>query len=69
MRDIELDNEEQEILDAFEAGELLSELTPERRQFIERSARQTFKKDTNISIRISDLVHDISTDKKTQLGQ
>ncbi len=53
MKNIQLDKEEQELLDAFEAGEFQSDLTPARREFIEQSAAQTFKKDKRINIRIS----------------
>ncbi|MCP4701889.1 MAG: hypothetical protein GY862_34275 [Gammaproteobacteria bacterium] len=45
MKKIQLDQEEQELLEAFEAGEFQSELTPSRKGFIEQSAAQTFKKD------------------------
>ncbi len=53
MSDYELDNEEQEILDAFEAGEFESVLTPERQAFLAASAKETIKKDKRINIRIS----------------
>ena len=53
MKDFQLDNEEKELLAEFEAGEFESNLTPERRKFIEQSAAQTFKKDKRINIRIS----------------
>lgn len=53
MTAIKLDNEEQEILEAYEAEVLQSVMTPERKQFVEQSAEQTFKKDKRINIRIS----------------
>ncbi len=53
MKKIQLDQEEQELLELFEAGEFQSELTPSRKEFIEQSAAQTFKKDKRINIRIS----------------
>lgn len=53
MKKVPLDNEEQELLEAFEAGQMLSELTPERRQFIEGAAKQASQKDKRINIRIS----------------
>ena len=53
MKAIKLDKEEQEILDAYEAGEFQSVMTPARKQLIEKSAEQTFKKDKRINIRIS----------------
>lgn len=50
--------EEQELLDAFEAGEFRSVLTPERKQFIEASAQQTCQLNqlVNISVSQSDLI-------------
>ncbi len=53
MKNIQLDKEEQELLDAFESGKLQSDMTPSRKKFIEQSAAQTFKKDKRINIRIS----------------
>jgi predicted DNA binding CopG/RHH family protein len=53
MKKVQLDKEEQELLEAFEAGEFQSDLTPARKEFIEQSAAQTFKKDKRINIRIS----------------
>jgi len=53
MSDLKLDKEEQEILDAYESGELQSVMTESRRKFIEQSAALTFKKDKRINIRLS----------------
>ena len=53
MSDYELSGEEQEILDAFEAGELKSVLTPERKKYLQSVAEETFRKDKRINIRIS----------------
>jgi predicted DNA binding CopG/RHH family protein len=53
MKKIQLDKEEQEILATFEAGEFESVITDERKEFIEQSAAQTFKKDKRINIRLS----------------
>jgi predicted DNA binding CopG/RHH family protein len=53
MKKYKLDKEEQEILDAFESGELESNMTARRKKFIKESAAQTFKKDKRINIRIS----------------
>ena len=53
MKKIQLDKEEQELLDAFESGKFESSMTPSRREFIEESAAQTFKKDKRINIRLS----------------
>ena len=54
MKELKLDNEEQEILDAFELGELQSDMTDSRKNFIEQSATLTFKKDKRINIRLSE---------------
>ena len=48
-----LDQEEQSLLDALEAGDYRSTLTPERKAELERVAAETFKKDKRINIRIS----------------
>lgn len=53
MKDPKLSSEEREILEAFEAGEFKSVLTPERRRFLKATAKDTFKKDKRINIRIS----------------
>lgn len=53
MKKIQLDKEEQALLAAFESGEFQSELTPERKKFVEEAATQAFKKDKRINIRIS----------------
>jgi len=53
MNEYNLSEEEQEILDAFEAGELKSVLTPERKKYLQSVAEETFKKDKRINIRIS----------------
>lgn len=53
MKKIQLDKEEQELLDAFNSGEFQSNITPSRKQFIEESAAQAFKKDKRINIRLS----------------
>jgi len=53
MKKFKLDEDEQTLLEAFEAGQFESSLTPERRVFIAKSAEATFKKDKKINIRIS----------------
>ena len=53
MIKVKLDQEEQELLDAFEAGEFESVLTDERKSLLAQSAEDTFKKDKRINIRIS----------------
>ena len=51
MNNVTLDPEEQDLLAAFEAGELASCLTPARKAVVEQSAAHTFKKDKRINIR------------------
>ena len=53
MNKLKLNQEEKEILKAFEAGELKSNLTKKRRKEVEAAAEATFKKDKRINIRIS----------------
>lgn len=53
MSKVKLDQEEQELLDAFEAGEFESVLTEERKNLLAQSAEDAFKKDKRINIRIS----------------
>lgn len=53
MNSNKLDKEEQEMLEAYEAGEFTSILTPERKKFLEESAREAFKRNKTISIKIS----------------
>ena len=53
MNEPKLSQEEKEILDAFEAGEFKSLLTPKRRKMLKAAAEETFKKGKRINIRIS----------------
>ncbi|MAR89393.1 MAG: hypothetical protein CML06_00720 [Pseudomonadales bacterium] len=48
-----LDKEEKEILEAFEAGEFKSIMTPARKKAVQAAAEETLKKDKRINIRIS----------------
>ena len=54
MKKINLDQEEQDLLAAFDAGEFQSVMTSARKQFIEAAAAQMCKKDKRINIRISE---------------
>ena len=54
MKNINLDQDEQDLLAAFDAGEFQSTMTPERKRFIEAAAAQTSKKDKRINIKISE---------------
>lgn len=53
MSEFELDPEEKEILEAFEADEFESEWTPERAVTVAQWAEASSKKDKRINIRIS----------------
>ena len=53
MKKVKLDDEEQAILDAYEADEFESVMTDERKNSIEQAAEATFKKDKRINIRLS----------------
>lgn len=53
MSNVKLDQEEQELLGAFEADEFESVLTEERKNLLAQSAEAAFKKDKRINIRIS----------------
>ncbi|WP_422466309.1 antitoxin [Endozoicomonas sp. ALC013] len=53
MKKNKLDQEEQALLDAFEAGDYESTLTPERKAALESVASESFIKDKRINIRIS----------------
>jgi len=48
-----LDQDEKDLLEAFEAGEFQSELSEARRAFLAQAAEDTCKKDKRINIRIS----------------
>lgn len=53
MSKYKLSKEEQELLDTVEAGEFKSVLTEDRRKELQAIAKNTFKKDKQINIRIS----------------
>ncbi len=53
MKNSKLNPEDQEILEAFDAGEFESDLTDERRIQLAQLAEETIKKDKRINIRIS----------------
>jgi predicted DNA binding CopG/RHH family protein len=53
MKNSKLNPEDQEILEAFDAGEFESDLTVERRTQLAQLAEETIKKDKRINIRIS----------------
>ncbi|MBN4063649.1 hypothetical protein JYT79_02595 [Cardiobacterium sp. AH-315-I02] len=53
MKEIKLDQYEKDILEAYEADEYVSVMTPERKKEIQQMAENTFKKDKRINIRIS----------------
>jgi len=49
-----LDKEEQEILDAYDAGTFVSDMSPARRRFLEQAAAATGEPETEIHIRMSE---------------
>lgn len=53
MKEVKLDQEEQAILDAFEADEFESVLDEKRIAYLAQAAEETVKKDKRINIRIS----------------
>ncbi len=53
MSSRKLDQEEKDVLEAFESGKYKSELTDERKRLLAEVAENTFKKDKRINIRIS----------------
>lgn len=53
MSSKKLDQEEKEILNAFEGGQYKSVLTAKRRRLLAEAAENTFKKDKRINIRLS----------------
>lgn len=53
MKKSQLNKDEQELLNAFEAGEFESVMTDERREAVKQVAAATFKKDKRINIRLS----------------
>jgi predicted DNA binding CopG/RHH family protein len=53
MSEPKLSQEEQQILEDFEAGEFKSVITPQRRKMVQAAAEGSFKKDKRINIRIS----------------
>lgn len=53
MKKKKLNHEEQEMLEAFEAGEFESDLKDERRTQLAKLAEETIRKDKRINIRIS----------------
>jgi len=53
MSKLKLDKEEKKLVEAFEADEYKSVLTPARKKQIREAAATTFKKDKRINIRIS----------------
>lgn len=53
MNEHELNDEEQDLLEAFEGDDFASQLTAKRKQQLEAVAENTVKKDRRINIRIS----------------
>ena len=58
MKKFNLDKSEQDLLDDFESGDLVSILSDSRKDELKESVTQTLKKDKRINIRLSS--HDLS---------
>lgn len=67
MSSIQLDQDEQELLNEYNSVEFQSDMTPERKKFIEQSAAQTFKKNKKIDLVISE--HDFSAIQRKALEE
>ncbi|MFI3215971.1 MAG: CopG family antitoxin [Methylococcales bacterium] len=67
MKEFSLDAEEQELLDAFDSGEFQSVMTPERKQFIETVAKQSFQQNKRVNIKVSE--SDFTAIQKAALQQ
>jgi predicted DNA binding CopG/RHH family protein len=52
MMSPQLDKEEQELLDAYEAGEFRSDMSPSRKKILEQAAVTTFQQEKEINVRI-----------------
>jgi len=53
MSKVNLAKDEKKLLEGFESGEFESKLTKNRKSFLKSVAKETFKKDKRINIRIS----------------
>ena len=53
MSKTRLNQEERELLEAYESGEFESDLDDARRDYLAKAAEETFRKDKRINIRIS----------------
>ena len=54
MTSDDLNKEEKEILEAYDAGEFASEMSPARRKYLEQAATTTVERETEIKIRMSE---------------
>lgn len=53
MANAKLNQEERELLEAYESDEFVSDLTHERKEQLSAAAQESFKKDKRMNIRIS----------------
>ena len=67
MSSQKLDQEEKDILDAFESGKYKSVLTDDRKKSLAEAAENTFKKDKRINIRLSS--HDLDALQRRALRE
>ena len=67
MKTIILDPEEQDLLEAFEAGEFNSIMTPERKHLIEATANQSYQHHKRVNIKVSE--SDLTAIQKAAMQQ
>jgi predicted DNA binding CopG/RHH family protein len=67
MKTIILDPEEQDLLEAFEAGEFNSIMTPERKHLIEATANQSYQHNKRVNIKVSE--SDLTAIQKAAMQQ
>lgn len=67
MSYIQFDIEERQILDAYEASEYQSDITTERKKFVQQVALNTFSKEKTIKIKIPE--HDLVALQKRALEE
>jgi len=67
MNPITLDQEEQDLLAAFDADEFQSVMTDERKQFVETAAQQAYQANKRINIKVSG--SDLTAIQKAALQQ
>lgn len=67
MKKFNLDKDEQDLLDDFESGDLVSTFSDSRKHELKQIVTQTLKKDKRINIRLSS--HDLSAIQRRALEE